>query len=351
MAIIDRVKWDGHPKILAWKFPAQDLATWSHLIVNETQDAFLVSGGVYEGPFPAGNHELTTENLPILRNILGLVYGGKSPFTAEVWFVNKTANLDVKWGTPDPIQVIDPTYSIAVSVRAFGQFGLRVVDSKKLLMTLVGSLGHFSVEKFTEYIRGSLISRIKKVISETIIKGKVSVFELNVKIEDIAAEVEERISPLAHEYGVQVVGFHINSLNIPPDDAGMTRLKSALARKSEMDIVGYSFQQERQFDVMEAAAGSPAGGAAAMLGAAFGVGAAAPLSAALGSAFNQLSSGQTAQPAAQANPAAAVAAAPSIAPISMIEKIETLKKLAELKEAGILSQEEFDNEKSKILGA
>jgi membrane protease subunit (stomatin/prohibitin family) len=115
MPVIDRVKWDGSPQILVWKYPSQELSTWTQLIVNESQEAYVVRGGVYDGPFGVGRHTLTTENLPLLRGLLGLPFGGKSPFTAEVWYVNKLTNLDVKWGTPDPIQLQDPTYNLMYS--------------------------------------------------------------------------------------------------------------------------------------------------------------------------------------------------------------------------------------------
>ena len=71
MPVIDLVKWNGNPNILAWKFPStEELSTWTQLIVNETQEAYLVKGGVYEGPFGAGRHTLSTENLPVLRTLL-----------------------------------------------------------------------------------------------------------------------------------------------------------------------------------------------------------------------------------------------------------------------------------------
>ena len=80
MAVIDLVKWDGTPQLLAWKFPDEQLATWTQLVVNESQDAFVVRGGVYDGPFGAGRHTLTTENLPLLRDLVGLPFAGRSPF-------------------------------------------------------------------------------------------------------------------------------------------------------------------------------------------------------------------------------------------------------------------------------
>ena len=114
MAVIDRVKWDGSPTLLAWKFPSDELSTWTQLIVNETQEAFVVRGGVYDGPFGAGRHTLSTENLPLLRKAIELPYGAKTPFSAEVWFVNRVTNLDVRWGTPDSIQLQDPRFHIMV---------------------------------------------------------------------------------------------------------------------------------------------------------------------------------------------------------------------------------------------
>ena len=63
--------------------------------------------------------------------VLGLPFGAKSPFTAEVWFVNKLVNLNVKWGTPDPIQLQDPKFHMMVPVRAFGQYGIKIENSKQ----------------------------------------------------------------------------------------------------------------------------------------------------------------------------------------------------------------------------
>ncbi len=83
MAVIDLVKWNGNPSILAWRFPSDQLSTWTQLIVNETQEAYVVKEGVYQGPFGAGRHTLETENIPLLTSLMGLPFGGKSPFTAE----------------------------------------------------------------------------------------------------------------------------------------------------------------------------------------------------------------------------------------------------------------------------
>ena len=69
---------------------------------------------------------METANIPLLNKVINLPFGGRSPFTAEVWFVNKLYSLDVKWGTPTPIQIQDPKYGVFVPVRANGRFGIQI---------------------------------------------------------------------------------------------------------------------------------------------------------------------------------------------------------------------------------
>ena len=135
MAVAKVVKYDGSPDIYAWKYPDTELGTWTQLIVNESQEAILFKGGQALDWFGPGRHTLETANIPLLSKLVNLPFKGKSPFTAEVWFVNKVNTLDVKWGTPTPIQLQDPKYNVFIPVRAHGQFGIRITDAKKFLKT------------------------------------------------------------------------------------------------------------------------------------------------------------------------------------------------------------------------
>jgi membrane protease subunit (stomatin/prohibitin family) len=136
MAIMQVVKYDGMRDVFAYKYPHDSLSTWSKVIVNETQEAILYKGGQALDWFWPGSHTLETANIPLLRSVANIPHGGKSPFSAEVWFVNKAHFLDIKWGTPTPIQIKDPEYGIFIPLRGFGQFGMKVSDSKKFLTTL-----------------------------------------------------------------------------------------------------------------------------------------------------------------------------------------------------------------------
>lgn len=343
MAVVDRVKWDGVPSIVAWKFPSEELSTWTQLIVNETQEAFVVRGGVYEGPFGAGRHTLSTENIPLLRNLMGLPFGGKSPFSAEVWYVNRVTNLDVKWGTPTPIQLQDPEYQIMVPVRAFGQYGISIADSKKFLLKLVGTASAFDVDTLSGYFRGVFVSKIKTEIAKIIIHNKISVLQITTELDTISEHLKAVLATDLDEYGVALQKFNITSINVPEDDPAVVSLKMALAKKAEMGILGFNYQQERSFDVMEAAA-SNEGTAGGVMGAGLGMGMGVGMGAPVGNAMGGIAQNMNINPPQQPT------AAPAAPAMDFEKKIELLSKLSELRDKGILSPAEFDREKQKILG-
>ena len=103
MAFIDFVEWNDAPNdVFAWKYGQNsnnNLSTFTQLVVRESQEAILFSKGQLLGKFGPGKHTLNTENLPLLRNLFGIPFGKKNPFTAEIWFVNKTAPLTIDWRT------------------------------------------------------------------------------------------------------------------------------------------------------------------------------------------------------------------------------------------------------------
>ncbi|MEK5030514.1 SPFH domain-containing protein [Paenibacillus sp. FSL R7-0302] len=272
MAIIEVVKYDGPPGVFAWKYPNQELGTWTQLIVNEAQEAILFKGGQALDSFTAGRHTLSTANIPILSNVVNLPFGGKSPFTAEIWFVNKMNSMNVKWGTSAPLQLQDPKYKIMVAVRAFGQFGVRIEDPRKFLLKLVGTLPVFDQDTMISYFRGLLMSNINELISSYLVHKKISILEINAYVVEISKHIQGRLSSSFLDSGIELNNFYIDSINIPDDDPATQRLKEALAKKAEMDIIGFTYQQERSFDAMEEAAGNPGNIGAGMMNAGLGLG-------------------------------------------------------------------------------
>lgn len=288
MAIIDVIKYNGSSDVFAWKYPNSELGTWTQLIVNESQEAILIKGGKVCDVFEAGRHTLDTVNIPILNKIINLPFGGQSPFSAEVWYINKVFSLDVKWGTSTPIQLQDPKYKIFVPVRAFGQFGIQIEDSKKFLLKLVGTLPQFDKTTLLKFFRGVYLTKAKDVISSYLVHKNISILEINACLDEISTYLKEKISPLFGDYGISLVSFFVNDISVPEDDPAVLQLKKALAKRAEMDIVGYSYQQERSFDTLEGAATNSNSMQGGLMGAGIGLGMGVGVGGAIGQQFHGL---------------------------------------------------------------
>ena len=133
------IKYEGDNSTFIWKHPCEDFNTASQLIVHESQEAVLFLNGQALDLFGPGQHTLETENIPILRHLINIPTGGVSAFHCEVYFINKTEQMAIRWGTDSKVQYVEPTYKFPLSIGASGEMSLCVDDSRKLLVKLVGT--------------------------------------------------------------------------------------------------------------------------------------------------------------------------------------------------------------------
>lgn len=271
MSVASVIKYEGPHDVLVWKHPVEDFNTASQLIVHESQEAIFFKNGQALDLFPAGRYALESANLPVLGRIINRLTGGESPFHCEVYFINKAVSLDVKWGTSSPIPVMDPQFNIIVPVRANGRFGIRIDDSRKLLIKLLGTIEQFDHQAVQEFFRGILMTRIKDFLAGKMVREKISFLEITTRLNEISASIQEQLSEAFEEYGIKLVNFFVNTISVPDDDEGVLQVKSALAKRAEMGIIGYDYRQERSFDVLQEAAGNT-GTAGGLIGAGLGLG-------------------------------------------------------------------------------
>ncbi len=293
MAVIQVVKYNGAPNIFAWKYPSEELGTWTQLIVNESQEAVLFKGGKALDVFTSGRYTLDTKNIPLLNHIVNIPFGGRSPFTAEVWYVNKLFKLDIKWGTASALQIQDPKYGVFIPLRSNGMFGIQIDDSKKFLIKLVGTMPGFDERSVVRYFRGLYITKVKDAISSYVIKNGISVLEINAYLDELSAFMKKQIEPEMSEYGIKLLNFYVNEISIPEEDPAVSKLKEALAKKAEMNIIGYNYQQERSFDTMESAAQNESMGAMPFMGVGMGLGMGAGIGGAMANSMSEISSHMT----------------------------------------------------------
>ena len=286
MAVIDVVRFDGlkNRDWLIYKYPSEELVLGTQLIVQEGQVALFVKGGMVADIFYSGTYTLSTENLPILKGIVKLPFGGNTPFSAEIYFVNTTTRLDVHWGTIDPIQLIDPKYFIKLRIRSFGQMGLRILDAATMFKELIGGMQKNDVVKFDkikEYYRGVLVVKVKSAIADAIITNKISALEISTRLEELSERVKSQIAPDFEAFGFSISNFFIQSINFPDED--FEKINKILEDKAAFEIMGDGrYATKRSFDVYEGAANNQSGVAGVLASGGMGFGAAMGMGTAMG---------------------------------------------------------------------
>lgn len=337
MAILDVVRFTPtDDSVFVWKHPSSELALGSQLVVNEGQEAVFVKGGQALDVFGPGTHKLDTGNIPLLRKLINLPFGGRSPFTAEVWFVSTTVKRDLKWGTASPIPLMDPALGFPVSARGFGKWGARIRDSRRFVTQMVGAQLGADATRIREYFIGEIVQGLVKNVGKVLTTGEASVLQIATLLGDLSKRVSDDLYSEFDRFGLEVVNFNIESINIPQEE--MQRIQDVFAKTMEARElskveVGGAYAAIKSFDVMEKAAENPSGGMGAMMGAGMGAGVGFPLGA-------QMAQQVTTKNAPDA-PDAPSADAPS--------PTERLRKLKELLAEGLITQEQFDSKRDAIL--
>lgn len=304
MKMIDIIKYEGDNSTFIWKHPCEDFNTLSQLIVHESQEAVLLLNGQVFDIFGPGRHTLETQNIPLLRNIINIPTDGKTPFHCEIYFVNKADQMAIRWGTTSKIQYVDPTYHFPLSIGASGEMALSVDDSYTLLTKLVGTERILDRQQLTEYFRSILMTKLKTYIAQTMRMRAINIFEIDEQLEAFSEDMKNRLIPDFLDYGVYLKRFYITTIVKPDGDSQYEKFKELHFRqyadiaeakiKQQTDVIeaeteakkviidsqaqatkriqeGYTYQQERGFDVAQNAASNEGAGQFANVGIGLGM--------------------------------------------------------------------------------
>lgn len=250
MAIIDLVQWtpQGGETIYAWRFPHMNLSTYTQLIVYESQEAILFSKGQILQKFGPGKYTLSTENIPILRSLFGIPFGGKNPFTAEVWFVNKTTPFNIDWQTSN-MSIHDIDYNTQLPLVAFGRYGLRITDAEKFLIKIVGTKHIFTQDDLTDQFYGEFCTKTKSTILQFMLKHRVGYKSISAYLDQLSDYLKGTMTSFWYELGLDMTQFNITDITIDTSTVNGQNIANAIAKQSEMSITGHTWQQEQMFGV------------------------------------------------------------------------------------------------------
>ncbi|MDE6448788.1 MAG: SPFH domain-containing protein, partial [Muribaculaceae bacterium] len=249
IAIIDAVIWQqqGSPVIYAHKYPENNLSTYTQLVVQESQEAVLFSKGQLMGKFGPGRHTLDSENLPILRKLYGIPFGGKNPFTAEVWFVNRIQAFNIDWRIGS-LSIHDADYNTQLPLSIDGQYGLRIVEAEKFLVKVVGTRNDFTEYDMTEQFKGEFTTKVKSAVVQFMMRNHVGFKQISGYLDQISDFLQQSLAPFWDDLGLQLTKFYVSNIDIDTSTPEGRKVKEAISSQSAQSITGHTWQQEQMFN-------------------------------------------------------------------------------------------------------
>lgn len=242
MAIIDVIKYEGRNDTFVYKHPTEDFNAGTQLIVHESQEAIFFRDGKALDRFGAGKYTLDTESLPLMKGFFKKVANGPSQFHAEVYFVNLTTIMGVKWGTDSKVRMYDPASGLHLEIGAFGEFNIRVADSGKVLLKLVGTelglkrediLGSsgYSTASVSGKFRALVMTKVKSFLPKSIRENNIDILEVDEHLDEISEYIRQELNKVFETYGFILPEFFVTSISTPDDDPNFRRLKMQHAER------------------------------------------------------------------------------------------------------------------------
>ena len=303
MTIAEIIKYEGDNSTFIWKHPCEDFNSLTQLIVHESQEAVFMMNGQVLDIFGAGRYTLETQNIPKLGKLLNRTTDDKTPFHCEVYYINKTEQMAIKWGTDSKVQYIEPTYGFPISIGASGEMALRAEDSKKLLLKLVGTENYLGQAKLVSFFRSFLMTRVKTYIAQVIKANAINIFEIDENLTAFSENIKKLLVNDFADYGVSLEQFFVTTIVKPDGESQYEKFKSLHFRqyadiaeaklRQQVSVIdaqteaqktiidsqaqatkrrqeGYTYQQERGFDVASEVARNEAVGQMTNLGVGLG---------------------------------------------------------------------------------
>lgn len=249
------IKYEGNNETFVWKHPLEDFNYGSQLIVHESQEAIFFKDGQALDLFGAGRYALETQQLPLIEKLYGLPTNTESTFHSEVYYINMATQMGIKWGTDSKVRLFDPISGLHIEIGAGGEFNIKVINSRKLLLKLVGTTDALTQQQLLGsgadkgLFRSMVMTQVKSYLAQAIKDLSINILEIDAHLMKLSTELREKINVCLADYGLNMPEFFISRIVTPDDDANFKRMKEQFAAQ-------YLLVREQEIREQEAIAAS-----------------------------------------------------------------------------------------------
>lgn len=235
--LVSIIKYEGDAETFVWKHPIEDFNYGSQLIVHESQEAIFFKDGQALDLFGAGRYTLETQQLPMLEKVYSLPTDTEGLFHSEVYFINMSVVMGVKWGTDSKVRLFDPASGLHIGIGASGEFNIRVINSRRLLLKLIGTTGGLNQRDLLGigdgkgYFRAMIMTQVKAYLAQSIKSCAINILEIDENLLALSNDLKERLNLFLKDYGLEMPEFFVSNILTPDDDPNFRRMKQQYAEQ------------------------------------------------------------------------------------------------------------------------
>ena len=266
--LLKSLEWvDDSTDTIVYKYPmdGRQIQYGSKLTVRSSQVAVFLNKGKIADIFGPGMYALQTSNLPIFTQLMSWGYGFKSPFYADVYFINTKQFTNQRWGTSNPITMRDRDFG-TIRIRGYGNYAFKVENPEVFMKELFGTNSTFSTDDINSYLKSIIVSSI----SDTIAESKISALDIASNLIEFSKVAQESLAETFANLGLQLTKLVIENISFPEE------VEKAIDTRSSMGVLSDkmdTFVKYQSANAIRDAAQNPGtAGLGAQLGTGFALG-------------------------------------------------------------------------------
>lgn len=244
-AMFEVIKYNGDNNTLVYRYPTEDFNTKSQLIVQQSQEAVFYSRGQLADTFTEGTYTLNTKNIPILSGLVNLPFGKESPFSAVIYFVNKTEQFNIKWGLPK-VGFTEPEFDALLNVGAHGTLTFKVNDAKVFLSKLVGQKASFTQDEIMDFMKDFIISRGRNRLANIFnTRTDFDIFTIEREIDTLSQALKVELDADFREYGLQLEKLLVSGVSKDEESPAYQQLFQRRQQKLELEAIKLDIERRK----------------------------------------------------------------------------------------------------------
>ena len=163
-----------------------------------------------EGPY---DDTIKTANFPVLSSLVGLAFGGESPFQAEIYFINLAGNNQLRFAVPyfDVFDPRLPDHGVPMAVR--GTMTFNITDYKGFIK--LNRLVNFDHEQFKKQIKDAVTKYVKGVVTNIPQEMGIPAVQMERQLLEINDRISNYLKPrMEGDFGVNMKALDIGAMEI-----------------------------------------------------------------------------------------------------------------------------------------